>query len=216
MPSHNHLGDPLEMPSPAEATILGFTKPVQQLYVLKQTNRPPDVQPLAVQSHGIVFLGPGHEYLRATLPMRASELAASITAVCIDVCESVADMEARVQRARTMQVRHSYTALSGRGYACYHCTLAPRRSMAATLLLGCVTWSTSAISLALMKKHSRIGRKELVGRYQWNSSNTALRQPILMFATCCGVHSPTTVLATPRQSVISNRPRQLQQMLVRR
>ena len=110
MPSHNHLGDPLEMPSPAEATILGFTKPVQQLYVLKQTNRPPDVQPLAVQSHGIVFLGPGHEYLRATLPMRASELAASITAVCIDVCESVADMEARVQRARTMQVRHSYTA----------------------------------------------------------------------------------------------------------
>ena len=118
VPSHNHLGDPLEMPSPAEATILGFTKPVQQLYVLKQTNRPPDVQPLAVQSHGIVFVGPGHEYLRAALPMRASELAASITAVCIDVCESVADMEARVQRARTMQVRRGWTtALVGcRGY----------------------------------------------------------------------------------------------------
>lgn len=104
VPDVNHLGDPLPTPSPIEATIIGQAKPLQQLYVVQAANRPPELRPLAVKSHGIVFSNPNPQFLQALLPMRAEELAGNISVLSIDVCKDRAELENLVKNAKAVQV----------------------------------------------------------------------------------------------------------------
>lgn len=104
VPTVNHLGDKLEALTPVEMTLIGRAKPVQQLYTVYLSHRPPSARPLAVRSHGVVVPNPAPEFLRAQLPMRASELPGDITLLSIDAVESHDELVALAKQAHPAMV----------------------------------------------------------------------------------------------------------------
>ena len=105
MPHTNHLGDPLPTPTFLEAQLLGRGRVVQQTLVLRLPDRPPDVYPRLVRGHGVAIANPGPEYVRGMLPLRAAELAGSITVLCIDEVRDRQELEERVRTAPCLQMR---------------------------------------------------------------------------------------------------------------
>ena len=105
IPRSNHLGDPLPVPTFLEGQVLSRARVVQQLVLLHLPNRPPDVFPRAVRSHGVAIANPNPQTLRDLLPQRVADLAGAITVVCLDQVRSRQDLEERVRRAPGLQMR---------------------------------------------------------------------------------------------------------------
>ncbi|EFJ39451.1 hypothetical protein VOLCADRAFT_100956 [Volvox carteri f. nagariensis] len=105
VPRVNHLGDPLPSPTFLEGQLLGRGRIVQQLLIMYLADRPPDVFPRAVKTHGIGVVNPDPNMLRAQLPARASDLAGAITVVCVDQVRSRAELLERMRKAPGLQVR---------------------------------------------------------------------------------------------------------------
>ncbi|EFJ39199.1 hypothetical protein VOLCADRAFT_101254, partial [Volvox carteri f. nagariensis] len=85
--------------------LLGRGRIVQQLLIMYLADRPPDVFPRAVKTHGIGVVNPDPNMLRAQLPARASDLAGAITVVCVDQVRNRAELLERVRKAPGLQVR---------------------------------------------------------------------------------------------------------------
>ncbi|EFJ40933.1 hypothetical protein VOLCADRAFT_99207 [Volvox carteri f. nagariensis] len=105
VPRVNHLGDPLPSPTFLEGQLLGRGRIIQQLLIMYLADRPPDVFPRAVKTHGIGVVNPDPNLLRGQLPARASDLAGAITVVCVDQVHSRAELLERVRKAPGLQVR---------------------------------------------------------------------------------------------------------------
>ncbi|EFJ44473.1 hypothetical protein VOLCADRAFT_95420 [Volvox carteri f. nagariensis] len=105
VPRVNHLGDPLPLPTFLEGQLLGRGRIIQQLLIMYLADRPPDVFPRAVKTHGIGVVNPDPNMLRGQLPARASDLAGSITVVCVDQVHSRAELLERMRKAPGLQVR---------------------------------------------------------------------------------------------------------------
>ncbi|EFJ39543.1 hypothetical protein VOLCADRAFT_100841 [Volvox carteri f. nagariensis] len=105
VPRVNHLGDPLPSPTFLEGQLLGRGRIIQQLLIMYLADRPPDVFPRAVKTHGIGVVNPDPNLLRGQLPARASDLAGAITVVCVDQVRSRAELLERVRKAPGLQVR---------------------------------------------------------------------------------------------------------------
>ncbi|EFJ39911.1 hypothetical protein VOLCADRAFT_100383 [Volvox carteri f. nagariensis] len=103
VPRVNHLGDPLPSPTFLEGQLLGRGRIVQQLLIMYLADRPPDVFPRAVKTHGIGVVNPDPNMLRAQLPARASDLAGAITVVCVDQVRNRAELLERVRKAPGLQ-----------------------------------------------------------------------------------------------------------------
>ncbi|EFJ50154.1 hypothetical protein VOLCADRAFT_88987 [Volvox carteri f. nagariensis] len=103
VPRVNHLGDPLPMPTFLEGQLLGRGRIIQQLLIMYLADRPPDVFPRAVKTHGIGVVNPDPNMLRGQLPARASDLAGAITVVCVDQVRSRAELLERVRKAPGLQ-----------------------------------------------------------------------------------------------------------------
>ncbi|EFJ39724.1 hypothetical protein VOLCADRAFT_100610 [Volvox carteri f. nagariensis] len=103
VPRVNHLGDPLPSPTFLEGQLLGRGRIIQQLLIMYLADRPPDVFPRAVKTHGIGVVNPDPNMLRAQLPARASDLAGAITVVCVDQVRNRAELLERVQKAPGLQ-----------------------------------------------------------------------------------------------------------------
>ncbi|EFJ50440.1 hypothetical protein VOLCADRAFT_103899 [Volvox carteri f. nagariensis] len=76
-----------------------------QLLIMYLADRPPDVFPRAVKTHGIGVVNPDPNMLRGQLPARASDLAGAITVVCVDQVHSRAELLERVRKVPGLQVR---------------------------------------------------------------------------------------------------------------
>ncbi|EFJ50814.1 hypothetical protein VOLCADRAFT_88113 [Volvox carteri f. nagariensis] len=105
VPHVNHLGDPLPSPTFLEGQLLGRGRIIQQLLIMYLADRPPDVFPRAVKTHGIGVVNPDPNMLRGQLPARASDLAGAITVVCVDQVHSRAELLERVRKVPGLQVR---------------------------------------------------------------------------------------------------------------
>ena len=105
VPSTNHLGDPLPTLTFVESQLLGRGRVMQQLMIVHFTDRPPEVFPCAVQSHGIAVVNPDPNMLRGQLPARIADLAGAFTVVCVDQVRDRQDLLDRVRRAPGMKVR---------------------------------------------------------------------------------------------------------------
>ncbi|EFJ39554.1 hypothetical protein VOLCADRAFT_100825 [Volvox carteri f. nagariensis] len=85
--------------------LLGRGRIIQQLLIMYLADRPPDVFPRAVKTHGIGVVNPDPNMLRGQLPAWASDLAGAITVVCVDQVHSRAELLERVRKAPGLQVR---------------------------------------------------------------------------------------------------------------
>ena len=104
VPEMNSKGERLDMPTVVEAAIISRVKPMQKVLVVQAANRPPELRPSAVQTHGLAFANPDPDVLRTALPMSASELKDCFSVLCIDVCKDRDEMERLVKKAKPLQV----------------------------------------------------------------------------------------------------------------